>query len=64
MKVNSYRVEFNKIDGQIYRVKHFKDCIIAEEKLYQHSRELEDKANIMPTIKRYGFIYESHLVIY
>ena len=63
MKVNSYRVEFSHIDGKFYRCQHFLNCIKAEESLYQHSRNLENKANIIHTNSRYGNIWESELII-
>lgn len=62
MKVNSYRVEFNRIDGTLARIQHYTSVFDAEARLKSHSVYLEDKSNIMPSNIRYGTIWASHII--
>ena len=61
MRVKAYRLEYEDIDGNFRGCGHFDTTEQAEAQLKRHNYLVEFDANIMPSNKRYGTIWETTL---
>ena len=61
MKVQAYRLELEDKNGNFRGCHHYNTTEEAEMQLKRHNYLVEYYANIMPSNKRYGTIWETEL---
>jgi hypothetical protein len=62
MKVNSYRVELERLDGSLCGISHFSSLSRADEFVNNRKVCIDIVNNSIPNNNRYATIWESELV--